>query len=213
MFGTVYDLSTISILWFAGASAMAGLLNLVPRYLPRYGMAPNWASAVRPLVLVFTAIAFLITLAVRRRRRRPGRRVRDRRAGVDHLGGDRRDPVRAGGTGSASRPSGSALISLVFVYTTIDNVIERPDGVKIAGVLHRRHDPASPSCPASTGPSSSASPASSSTRLAQQLLRGLQGRTVVRIIANDPDARDADGVPGQTPQIVDDNDCCPTYTT
>lgn len=133
-FGTVYDLSTICILWFAGASAMAGLLNLVPRYLPRYGMAPQWARAVRPLVLVFTVIAFAITL------------VFD--ADVDAQGGAYATGVlvlitsaAAAVTISAIRKRqhaaaiGFALVTTAFAYTTVLNIIERPDGIRIAGLF------------------------------------------------------------------------------
>ena len=129
-FGTAYDVSTIAILWFAGASAMAGLLNLLPRYLPRYGMAPEWAGAIRPLVLVLTGSAFLITW------------VFD--ASVDAQGGAYATGVLVLITSAAvavtlaARRAGQrrltvafGLITAVFVYTTIDNVRERPDGVKI----------------------------------------------------------------------------------
>ncbi|MCU1660180.1 MAG: amino acid transporter [Pseudonocardia sp.] len=129
-FGTLYDVSTITILWFAGASAMAGLLNLVPRYLPRYGMAPNWARAVRPLVLVFTAIAFLVTILFD--------------ANVDAQAGAYATGVlvvitsaaiavtlSVRRTGRSRTTAVFAVIAAIFVYTTIANMIERPDGVKI----------------------------------------------------------------------------------
>ena len=130
-FGTVYDISTISILWFAGASAMTGLLNLVPRYLPRYGMAPAWAKAVRPLVLVITVIAILVTFFFK--------------ADVEAQGGAYATGVLAlitsasvAVTLSAHRRRqrgltvGFGIATVVFVLTTAVNMVERPDGLKIA---------------------------------------------------------------------------------
>lgn len=131
-FGTIYDLSTITILAFAGASAMAGLLNVVPRYLPRYGMAPEWGRAVRPLVLVYTLIAFVITIIFE--------------ANVDAQGGAYATGVLVIVTSAAFAVALSALwradsvvgtlafglVTLIFAYTLVANVIERPDGIKIA---------------------------------------------------------------------------------
>ncbi|SOB85312.1 hypothetical protein SAMN06272789_5595 [Streptomyces sp. 1331.2] len=129
-FGSVYDLSTIAILWFAGASAMAGMLNLLPRYLPRYGMAPHWARAVRPMVIVLTMIGFLITWLFD--------------ANVDAQGGAYATGVLVLISSAAIAVTIAAykkrqrgwtiafgIIAAVFLYTTVLNTMERPDGVKI----------------------------------------------------------------------------------
>jgi hypothetical protein len=131
VFGSIYDLSTISILWFAGASAMAGLLNIVPRYLPRYGMAPNWARASRPLVLVFTAIAFAVTILFKANVEAQGGAYA---TGVLVLMSSASLAVTLSVVGRRSLRGVVmfSLITLVFIYTTILNIIERPDGVKIA---------------------------------------------------------------------------------
>jgi hypothetical protein len=129
VFGTIYDISTIAILWFAGSSAMAGLLNLVPRYLPRYGMAPDWARASRPLVIVITAIGMLVTIAFR--------------ADVNAQGGAYATGVLVLMTSAAiavtmAVPRGRKWfvpITLIFVYTTIVNMIERPEGLQIASLF------------------------------------------------------------------------------
>ena len=130
VFGTFYDISTILILWFAGASAMAGLLNIVPRYLPRYGMAPDWARATRPLVLVFTVICGVVTVLFE--------------ADVTAQGGAYATGVLVLMTSAAVAVSISewrrsnkvwmafAVITLVFVYTVVVGIIEQPSGIKIA---------------------------------------------------------------------------------
>ncbi len=111
---------------------MAGLLNIVPRYLPRYGMAPDWARATRPLVLVYTAIAFVITILFR--------------ANVEAQGGAYATGVLVLITSASFAVTLSArqrrsrqgvimfgAITIVFLYTTVVNIIERPEGIRIAG--------------------------------------------------------------------------------
>jgi hypothetical protein len=133
-FGTIYDISTISILWFAGASALAALLNLVPRYLPRYGMAPEWARASRPLAVVFTLISFLVTILFK--------------ADVDAQGGAYATGVLVLITSASTAAMLSAVrrkqrgyapffgaVALIFCYTTVQNIHERPEGLKIATVF------------------------------------------------------------------------------
>ncbi|MFJ4788223.1 APC family permease [Streptomyces sp. NPDC088794] len=202
-FGTVYDVSTIAILWFAGASAMAGLLNLMPRYLPRYGMAPHWARAVRPMVIVFTLVAFLVTW------------IFD--ASVDAQGGAYATGVlvlmssAAIAVTIAARRAGQrnwtiafAAVSAVMLYVTVVNVIERPDGVKIgacfiAGIIlvsllsrlarafelrvtHVELDV-----------------------MAERFIRDMASRKI-RFIANEPDQRDKAEYRDKIEQIRNDND-------
>ena len=127
-FGAAYDVSTILILAFAGASAMAGLLNLIPRYLPGLGMAPDWARASRPLVLVFMATAFAVTFLFK--------------ADVDAQGGAYATGVLVLMTSASAAvwlnargiPAkiGLGIVSLIFFYTTFVNIVERPEGLKIS---------------------------------------------------------------------------------
>lgn len=186
-FGTIYDLSTIAILWFAGASALAGLLNIVPRCLPRYGMAPDWTRASRPLVLVFTTVAFAVTIIFN--------------ADVEAQGG-------AYATGVLVLMSSASIavtlavrrlghrrlvvafvaITLVFFYTTIANIFERPDGIRIASFFI-----------AAIVATSLVSRVWRSTELrvngvkfdetAERLIAESARDGVIRIIANNPDGR------------------------
>ncbi|MEV4252527.1 amino acid transporter [Spirillospora sp. NPDC049652] len=184
-FGTAYDIATIAILWFAGASAMAGLLNIVPRYLPRYGMAPDWTRAARPMVLIFTGIALALTLLFG--------------AEVEAQGGAYATGVlalilsaavaatlAAWKRGHRRAAAGFAVITVILAYAAVANIIERPDGLVIAALFS-----------AAIVVTSLASRATRSTELritevtfTDQARHWLTECGEIRIIANEPHARD-----------------------
>lgn len=129
-FGSLYDLFSIVILWFAGASAMAGLLTIVPRYLPRFGMAPEWAKQRRLLVLFFTGVGFALTLAFQARVEAQAAAyatgvlvvMSSAALGIYLLA--QKEKRREAAYFRALLP--------VFAYVLLANVVERPDGVRIA---------------------------------------------------------------------------------
>jgi hypothetical protein len=134
MFGTIYDISTIVILSLAGASAMAGLLHLIPRFLPRYGMAPMWASLSRPLVLVLFIVAVVVTW------------VFD--ADVEAQSGAYATGVLVLILSAAfavtlglwhERRRGlafyTAILCLVFAFILVNNCLQRPDGLIIGSIF------------------------------------------------------------------------------
>jgi hypothetical protein len=166
-------------------------------------MAPQWARAVRPLVLILTLAAFIITIIFH--------------ADVDAQGGAYATGVLVVISSAAvavtlaarhARQRGLTIafgvVTLIFAYTTVANIIERPQGVKIAAVFI-----------AAILSLSLASRFARSFELrvtdvtfdktAQLFIRDCARRTI-RFIANKPDSRDRAEYSDKLRQVSRDND-------
>jgi hypothetical protein len=166
-------------------------------------MAPHWARAVRPMVIVFTLVAFLVTW------------IFD--ADVDAQGGAYATGVlvlmssAAIAVTIAARRArergwtiGFTVVSAVLLYVTVVNVIERPDGVKIgacfiAGIilisllsrLLRVFELRATDV--------------TTDDMADRFIRDMASRKI-RFIANEPDRRDKAEYRDKIEQIRHDND-------
>ena len=174
----------------------------------RSGRAPS-----DPLVLVLTGARVPHHLDLRRRRRRPGRRLRHRRTGADDLG--RRSPSPSPHARARQRcpdPRVRGHHARASPTPPRSTCVERPDGVKIGALLHRRHHrrldavAPRPRLRAARPPRSPTTPAPSA------FLRDCARRTI-RLVAHDPDAARRDGVPRARSPRSSTTTICPTPAT
>jgi hypothetical protein len=97
-------------------------------------MAPSWARATRPLVLIYTLICFVVTVLFQ--------------ASVEAQAGAYATGVLALITSATiavtlsawrrregGKILGFGLVTLIFIYATVVNIIERPEGLKIAALF------------------------------------------------------------------------------
>jgi hypothetical protein len=103
----------------------------VPRYLPSYGMAPEWGRAVRPVVIVYTIICIIITIIFNA--------DVNAQAGAYATGilammvsGSFAVTVSAWRKKQRGATIGFTVLTLVLLYALVENVIEKPDGITIS---------------------------------------------------------------------------------